>query len=290
MERTATVVLWWVCGALMVCVVSCSDAGAEPKPEAPDMSQLLADFSSPSADVDAQTMVDLRATIAETTAVFFGVGNLEFLLGDLLGGLSEDEVSEESEAALQSSLTVREQPATLGDASLEGEGFLRVVRICNGWEGGTTPDEEADGNIDLTVGFTAERVDPVVWGTFSNCRYAVTGADGEMSNMLMRGTVNIWLGEDATFDSLGEYGQHPFVVSIAGLIALGESELEQLDFRFVPESGEFSLKIQTRGGHVLYTPFTGQDQRVEGANGSWTCDFEASLCASDDDPNTTFTF
>ncbi|MBH24257.1 MAG: hypothetical protein CMH57_07370 [Myxococcales bacterium] len=255
----------------------------EEKPDAPSMADVLQAYEEPSADLTPQSMAGLLVSVAEYVEVLGAAEGFGFLFDDVLGALDEEGEGDGAESGLvglrEAGLEVREQPA-----SLNGNGFARVTRVCNGWEGGSSPDPN-DGAIELIIGFTESQVDPVAWGDFLGCRYRI-----QDNNLLINGDLRIWLGDSLSFSGLEQVGQSPLLVAIDGLVELeGSVSLSALDFRLIPELGSYEIRLPVEGGHVIFF-VEGEATKFRAANGVWTCNLEAATCTNDGDPSDTFSW
>ncbi|MEL6180781.1 MAG: hypothetical protein AAFS10_17600, partial [Myxococcota bacterium] len=252
-----------IAGIALLIYTGCVTPESEDKPDAPDMSAILQAYETPTADLNSENMATLVTSLVQTLELIEGTGGFLFLF-DVLDALNSDAETTES------GLELRRQAITVS-----GDGFARITRVCNGWVGADSPDPD-DGSIDITVGFTESRLDPVVWGRFEGCRYRL-----ENNNLLVEGDVRLWLGDNIQFSDLGQLGQSPFLMAVEGTIMLEDAlTLDVLDFRVTPNTNLFEIRLPVDDQHVIFFQ-EGEEVKFRAANGIWTCDFEAFTCIND---------
>lgn len=177
------------------------------------------------------------------------------------------------------------QQQTLGaDSGLEvqrlaldiaGTGFMRVKRTCNGWGAEPVADRDANGYVDLVVGFTDNGLDRVIWGDFHGCKYLVNG-----QQLFIEGAVTLTFSDPVNFKTFDDL---KFVV---GLEAENLSFNDQVftgnfDFALLISSGVVEIKIDVADKHLLLV-VSGSQVILRAENGDWVCDLSAATCTNAD--------
>lgn len=245
-------------------------------PTPPDMSALLARYEAPSAPMDLDTVSEIVVRQQEVLGLFQDLGGMQPLLESLFamgGGASASTDTESVEAGL-APLDVEAVHGALqaGGQVVEGDGYLFLTRVCEGWDGATVPDEATNGSIRLTAVFDDEGFDPVVWGVAEGCRIP----NGE-HRLLFDGKVRIHSG---TLFS-GDTAALEILLSFEGRADYDDKTYEtDMSFRSLVSRERLEIDLEVEGGNVLF--FTAGDaQGFEAANGSWDCDFALGTCERD---------
>jgi len=270
---------------------SCAERLREPKPTPPEMGALLQAYATPTAPLDAGTIQQLLGPLEERFQLLERLDGLDQVFTRVIEPALAGEPSKRSGALTSSPaaagasgsgvtappsarLAVRQQAL-----DLEGEGFLRVRYICDGWEGPGVIDEAKNGRIELTINFTDQGVDPVVWGRFARCRYPA-----REHRLLLDAALQLHVGESIQVDT---FGQSPILVRLLGSITIDDRLVETSDFDFRVDqlAGKLEIRLLTDdGNHLIYftIPAQQQTQGFFAANGTWTCDLEQRRCSSED--------
>ena len=249
---------------LMALAPGCAEQMPEPKPVAPDLSALLASYQNPTLTLDQQTMPLVADGMAPVAAM---VDKARALVPAIQAVLEQSA----AEATKPSSL---QRPPSLAPQAITGEGFAVVDRICPGWEdAGPNP---ANGYLHLTVGFTEQGIDPVVWGTAEACKLGINGSGATLSGSVQLSLGNASVKPEAVLST-------PLLLQVQLELTIGEStESIATDFRVDP------------AGALEYRVFVGElaavywDQVTErgyrAANGRFTCDFDLKQCVPESGP------
>jgi hypothetical protein len=244
----------------LLALIGCTQDAIVEQPTPPDMSALLGSYRAPSATFDrdvAQQALDLALEqfgLVADSAVF------DTLLGTVNDGLAAEEGEEQAQG-----LAVQRQ-----GLALEGEGFLRIKRVCPGW-GDEGVNEARDGKLDLTMNFSDAGIAPVIWGGAQGCRY---GAAEQQA--LLDGDLQIHLGEDVGLDQIGTL---PILVRVGRLQLPGKDiDFSGLDFRVLPAEALIEVKVNMDNGHLLVAFGAETGLVVRASNGNFTCDLEARAC------------
>ncbi len=253
--------------ATLIPLVACQEELPEQKPTAPDMGGLVGSYAQPTLGLDASNI----AQVSESTVTVRGTVDamralVEEIRSSVSGGIDESEKGTTSGSAVKPGLRVQ---------ALEGEGFITVHRICPGWETGDGPNE-ADGALDVVVGFTERGVDPVIWGTATACKLGA-----ESSAIQVSGAVNVYIGENVAFDAFASAAML-FQMSVE-LTTSGGVEKVETDFRMklLPaEEQSLEYRVFAGEGFTVYGETTAA-RGYRAANGTFSCDFEAKKCSAE---------
>lgn len=238
---------------------ACTPPPLEEQPTPPDMKPLLDAYENPTGDFGQDQARELLGEaikdleLVSDSAVF-----------DLLFGAVDDALNADAQEQ-KPGLALRRQ-----GLSLQGEGFVRITRVCPGWADGP-PDEAANGSMRLTMNFNQEGIHPVVWGQAADCLYGQQDEQVELG-----GQLRIHLGSG----SLGQLGSVPVLVQVEGLgINNRGLSLSDVDFRINPSTSLLEFRVSASAGGVVVM-FEAGAVKVRAANGDFTCDLEAGTCTS----------
>jgi hypothetical protein len=272
--------------ACMVLGMTCA-CGAEPepvkKPQAPDMSELVAAYEAPTAELNRETAAQVLESVDALLAQLDSLGLQEQLLGTIDTTIDEQIEQNEASGETSSALGV-EQGGPLGklqQRAVKGDAYLTVTRICGGFGPEPVPDP-MNGKITLTVGLTDDVLDSVMWGSFDACKYALAGAEIELSGIEpgKPGSYSVYVGNELRLRDFA-LSQVLFQVSLLGSLDGNEQPLEA-DFRVDVESLALDLRIPVEGGYVLAhadSALVG----VSATNGDFECDAMARTCSAGDE-------
>lgn len=255
--------------AVAACALVTASCGEEPReqPTPPNMSALVATYQNPSADLTPAVMDQVTSdTIAGIDQLGTSVEFATVLIDTIVAGFEGP--AEEEEGFLKAGLQRREQAL-----ALSADGFVEITRICNGWEGATTPNT-ADGQIQLTAVANEGGLNPVVWGTMRDCKYRLSDVNTRFDS-----AVSIYVGAAVGTDGSG-LGQSPILIALDGDIALGEDiQLNgAYDLQVDIETGAVETRLGLDDGSTLILSIVDDTLQYRAANGLWTCDFEGRTC------------
>jgi hypothetical protein len=234
------------------------------KPAAPDMSAVVAAYENPTAVLDTATLqsavslATTRATLVAATDVY----------RRLTGGIE------------QASQAYNEKhPPSGSGPTFEASGYLSVTRICDGWATSPSPDP-ANGTLGLTVGFTQQGIDPVIWGGFERCLYRVGQSQILLANAPGPDAgVRAYVGAALSFSAITA---SPIIVALGVHAELdGSAEDAVFDVRLGGPSGPVELRIPATGGQVIASVAADQSLSFRAANGTFSCDLPTKTCTSD---------
>jgi hypothetical protein len=247
------------------------------------MSGVIQSFETPTADLDPQTASELGAPAHQLAAQVAALGLNDAIVAGVLDALA---------ARQQDQQTQSDGVATRREGLLTDQGYMQVTRICNGWGAMPIPDP-INGNLQLTVGFRDQTVDPVVWGTFNLCRYLANGKQIQIGGNggAGSGPINCYFGGSLPWTDIG---QTPMLFAVDFGIELdGTPNPLQKAFRIDPLLETIELLQSTSEGDLLVLlsasdPSLTQIVSVRAKNGHFTCDETQRSCSSD--AGTTVTF
>ncbi len=265
---------WVVClGAVVFVAGGCATQEVEKIPDPPSLAGLVDEFQEPSAPLDEGSLAEVVATLFETVDTVTSSNTLGPLI-DALGGFGgAGEETNTSALVVGGGLETVLHPVDVGGEVVEGDGFVRVSRICMGW--GETPpavNKKQNGVIDLTGVFADTGFHPVIWGDAKNCRY-----QSGLRELEIDGAVSIHTGDMLAG---GEEPILDLVIEFDGLVEIdGVPSDGDLGLRILEAQTEINLQVEQ--GNLVYfnSPL---EQGFRAANGEWTCDFEARQCTNDE--------
>lgn len=271
---------------LAVLAIACrNDAavGEVEKPPAPDMQALLDAYAGPTAALSMATLPELSAGLAARVATVDSIQVDRRVLDAAAVALAQvpQQTSAAPQALARDELSFVAQPLTV-----QGEGYLEVTRICDGWNSVPVPDF-ANGFMELTVGFTEQGLDPVIWGTLSACKYKLGEHTVELDGIApdpRAGDVRVFVGRNGTRSNFAAFPD-PVLVELAARVLVDGSEVTgQLSFRIDLNTRWLELLVPLTGGHVLAAVATDRARvvRVRAVNGSFDCDLATQRCTAPD--------
>ena len=269
--------LAWARGGLGLVVLGCQ-AQSEPvkKPPAPDMSQVIADYQAPTAALDANVAQTLWDAAHSTVDVLNQIGIDQTML-DAIQSAVDEHLN-----GMQSTQSTEGDVATTQQSLLQGDGYLKVTRICNGWGPEPVPDKEANGFIELYAGFTETGFDPVIWGGFSNCKYRVgdTLIELEGTDGGGYGSFSGYLGESVPF---AQTGLGPTLYRFDVLATVGDQSYTlAADFEIDPSTVQFRFRVHIGQGYFF--AMAGRELvGVRATNGDFGCSEMSRTCTNGTD-------
>ncbi|MGZ3456252.1 MAG: hypothetical protein ACXVEF_42000 [Polyangiales bacterium] len=245
-----------VVAAIVLLLVSCRKETLD-EPVAPDMSDVLRAFDAPTARLDSATAAKIRSTATDAVNGLVGSGLPQRVL---------DEAKK-----LVADAAAKQTSSSLRTKGLEGQGFGRVTRVCEGWDGGTTPDAATNGSLGFTLTFSEAGLDPVLWGDATRCRLSL-GKDRIFVDDAAPdvASVRIHLGGTVKPEDIGTL---PVVVSLRAHAQIDDKDVNgELAVRVTEATSDVDLLVPVDGGHVVVTIAGTALIRVVATNGTFTCD------------------
>jgi hypothetical protein len=246
--------------------------------------QLLLDaYAVPTATLAAPALAELAAGVVQRIATVDALEIDRRVIDAAYGALTQVEppAAPATHALVREGLAVAEQPLTV-----QGQGYLVVTRICDGWGAYPVPDY-GNGFMALTVGFTELGVDPVIWGTLSLCRYKlgerVIQLDGIAPDP-RTGDVRVYIGRNIAVAGFGTFPDPVLVELVAQVFVDGVEVAGQLSFKVDLNTRRIELLVPLAGGHVIAAvdPSRVSVVHVRASNGAFECDVAAQRCLAPD--------
>lgn len=274
--------------AAALCLLALLGACSAPqekvqKPAPPDMTGVIQSFETPTADLDAQTASELSSPAHALAAQIAALGLNDSIVAGVLDAIA---------ARQRDTQTQSDGIATRRQAALTDQGYMQVTRICNGWGAMPIPDP-VNGDMQLTVGFENQSIDPVVWGTFNLCRYLANDKKIQLggSQGARSGPINCYFGGQVPW---ADVGRMPMLFAVDFGVELdGAPSTLQKAFRIDPLLDTIELLQSTSEGDLFVLlsatdPSLTQIVSVRARNGHFTCDETQRACTSDSGETVTF--
>jgi hypothetical protein len=247
-------------------LAACDAEQARVKPEAPDMTALVSAYAVPSRAFDEAAALDIQARVEQEVKQLIDASGLVDVLEQAVVSLGADPAP----------------TARTGPIVLEGEGFAKVTRICRGHGTPAPPVGDANGRVELTVGYTQQGLDPVVFGGATMSKEELSGAALELD-----GDVNLFIGNNLMADMLPA---SPIIFELANArLSVNGTELINGGFDFqvcrgnavlcVPNTFEISIGLPGETNLVMFLDLGTKTGGFRAANGVWACDFINGSCS-----------
>jgi hypothetical protein len=244
-----------------------------PKPIAPDMSALTNSYEAPSGTLNAEAIRGAVDFVDRNLAEIATLGAEQQLLDALKQALQAENPSEMQS---RGSIGTTRQALTL-----EGEGFLRITRVCNGHTSTPVADKENNGFFVFTVGFTDAGVDPVVWGNFFACSYLAGTTRVKLDRGLADdGDIRLFIGRNLAVERVG---LEPVIVDLNVTATIDDATVDvRLDFRIDPENETFELRVPSMTGDLIAVASSEALVGIRAKNGNFVCDLGMRTCTAFD--------
>jgi hypothetical protein len=262
---------------MLVVIAACAAEEERVKPEAPDMTALVAAYASPTANFNSDGAIEVQQLVEDKVRALIDFDVIVDGMQQALEALGEEGAP---------SFAPRRAIA------LEGEGFARVQRICTGFGDPAPPiDKEANGFLELTVGYSDGGLDPVVFGGATACREQAGGVQMEVA-----GDVHLFVGEGT---GITELASTTFLFELASFsFAVDGTEVITGGFDFEICRGETTACVPGHVGILLtlgsgttlvfFVDLTTKTGGFRAADGVWTCNFLSGECTDDQGGTVTF--
>jgi hypothetical protein len=273
--------------ALAVTALACrNDAPISEvqKPPAPQMQGLLDAYATPTAALDANTLAELAAGVAPRLTTIDAIQVDQRVIDAARGALAQ---LQQQPAVVAPQALVRDGVAVAAEPlTVQGQGYLEVTRICDGWGAYAVPDY-ANGFMELTVGFTEQGVDPVIWGILSLCKYKLGEHLIQLDGIApdpRAGDVRAFIGRNVTVDAFGTFPDPVLVELVAQVFVDGVEVAGQLSFKIELNTRGLELLVPLTSGYVIVAIDASRTSlvRVRAANGVFDCDLAALRCTAPD--------
>lgn len=236
------------------------------------MNDVLDAFESPNGTFDSSTAATVRSSLEDATVILIGAGRLtERIVDVLLEAMNEAQEVGRSDTTTQASPNIGVRAVTF-----VGEGFARVIRICDGWGPVPVPDAVANGHLMFTFTFNETGLDPVVWADVLRCLYVVEGHRVRIEPGGSESDLRLYIGENATPETLTTT---PLVLAIDVTATIDDRRVTtKLAVRFVDEAAEAELLVPVSDGSIVVSITRTSVISVRAGNGTFTCDATTKLC------------
>lgn len=246
------------------------------KPTPPDMKALVDAYANPEGVFEDAAVNDVLSVVDDVLSTLVELG-LDERLEDVLAQFREATADEPETEPQQSDVDTDD-----GTVRVEGEGFLELTRICDGW-GPQPVADEANGSLRLNVNVTDLQVDPVIWLTASDCRYL----EGDVPILLGAGSrrdvgdLRIFVGNNLR---VGDLGTEPMIIDVdvtAGVDPDGGGTTEGIDFdiKLSPAAALVEIRVPLSTGDIIVGTSASTIVQIRAINGLFDCDM--GLCVNE---------
>jgi len=266
--------------------------GEVDKPIAPSMQATIDAYAAPNGLLDAASVFELAGAVAQRVTVIdslvIDVRLLDAARAAIAQVNQQAGVQGPSVAfpqAARQALSAEEVAVSSQALTIAGEGFLVVTRICDGWD--VVPIANlANGTMQLTVGFTEQGVDPVMWGSLALCKYRLNEhfvqLDGRSFDR-SRGDVRVYIGNNVTTTTFGTFVEPVLVELEAQVILDGVEVAGLLSFQIDVSTRALAMLVPLASGNVIVSLDAARVSTVVRAgNGTFACDLAAQRCTAPD--------
>ncbi len=235
------------------------------KPTAPSMSEIVAAFATPNGTLDASTGVEARTAVDAAIDGLIGAGVPQLIYDTVVKAANDAEAKNgATSSAIDSHMT-----PSLGTEGFDGDGFARLTRICSGWAATPVADDATSGHLQLTFGFDAVALDPVVWGGAEKCRYLTSGRRLLLDHGSSADDVRVYLGPRTKVSDLGT---SPMILALDLKASLDDRALAaKLVVQFTPATTRLELLVPVSSGSLVLSLESGVVVQARAKNGVFAC-------------------
>lgn len=269
---------------------SCSSEKVEPKPQAPEMKSAVAALTHPTATLNKTLVASVVKQVFDTHDLLSKTG--------IQHPVSKAMIAIEAGSSAKQSDTL-EHPVSPGVElsdyaepqafSVNGGGWVKLTRICDGWGPEPSPNPE-NGTMVLNAGFTEKGLDPVVWGQLYACKYPVQLDETTSYDVLLDGandtSLSIYIGDAVSF--AGVHIQ-PFIAVLDATLTINGTKVPlktTLRYDYKEKTLDFALTVSTG---TVAARVTGADTfALRGANASLACNRTTRACTTADGQDISF--
>lgn len=250
---------------LTVAASSCRKESID-KPKAPSMDDVVQAFAGPTGTLDPATAASVRAAIDEAANGMLGAGVPDRLFGIIRGGIEE---AEKDGVNKSSSKSVVVETDSVSPRAFAGEGFGRITRICDGWAAEPAP-LASNGKLSLTITFTEDGIDPVVWGDAAACLYLVGQQRLRLDHGKSASDLRLYVGQTK---KVADLATTPVILALDVAATLDDKPVAPtLAVRFVYQAKSVELLVPVTDGSVVVTLEGTTPTGVRAKNGTFQCD------------------
>jgi hypothetical protein len=279
-----------LCFALAFAAAGCrNDAptGQVDKPIAPSMQATIDAYTAPSGLLDGNGVLELSAAVAQRTTVIDSLAIDVHILDAARAAIAQvnRQGGAPAPAAFPQALRRADVAVSAQALTVAGEGFLVVTRICDGWD--VVPVASlANGTMQLTVGFTEQGVDPVMWGSLALCKYKLNEHFVQLDGRSFdpsRGDVRVYIGNNVTTATFGAFVE-PILVELEAQVILDGAEVAGfLSFQIDVSTRALAMLVPLTTGNVIVSLDAARlSAVVRAGNGVFACDLAAQRCTAPD--------
>jgi len=279
-----------LCLALALAVAGCrNDAptGEVDKPIAPSMQATIDAYTAPNGWLDAAGVLELAAAVTQRTTVIDSLAIDVRVLDAARAAIAQlsQQAGVQGPAVFPQALSAEPVAVSSQALTVAGEGFLVVTRICDGWD--VVPIASlANGTMQLTVGFTEQGVDPVVWGSLALCKYRLNERFIQLDGRAVdrsRGDVRVYVGSNVTTMTFGTFVEPVLVELEAQLVLDGVEVGGALSFQIDVNTRALAMLVPLSTGNVVVSLDAARlGAVVRAGNGTFACDLAAQRCTAPD--------
>ena len=244
---------------IFVTILLLSSCGEEPHkiPDPPNMGSEIEAYKNPTAVLNKDNMKEVSENLLNGTLEFLEKTDaLSFIISGLFG---------KKKASSQSPFlaTNSEGPA------LEGNGHLKITRICDGHNAKPIADPN-NGNMVINAILDNNSLSETIWGEISKCKFL---AGENKVKTLINGSINIYSskafqsGSDLLFNLWGEFNTEKSNIK------------EFLSFR-LDGKDNFEIKIPHKGRNFVGWVSLSKKSSygIRAFIGTFNCDFDKKVC------------
>lgn len=256
-----------------IAMPGCLEVPTAPTP--PDVSHVTGAYQTPRGVLTSESVGGVQLALDSILSVVEKVDNFQEISDSVRE--AQDEID-----ALSGTHGPREFPI-----EVELEGSARLSGPCTGWG----EDDAIPGAYGLTLGFNHQGLIPTVWGDLSQCRMETS-----QGSVGLHGSLILAITGGAPYEA-DHAGAITYIFQ--GDVSAPDAEAARLDFDFqVPDAGGLLVRLplellasETRDdGDVIYFQRADDVVGFMAQNGTFTCNFEARSCISDDTVNNAVTW
>lgn len=266
--------------------------GEVDKPIAPSMQATIDAYAAPNGWLDATSVFELAGAVSQRTNVIDSLAIDVRLLDAARSAIAQINQQTGVQAPPAASPQAARQALSAGEVAVSsqaltvaGEGYLIVTRICDGWGVAPIPDF-ANGTMQLTVGFTEQGVDPVLWGSLALCKYRLNERFVQLDGRSFdrsRGDVRVYVGNNVTTATFGTFVEPVLVELEAQVVVDGAEVAGLLSFQIDVNTRALALLVPLLSGNVIVSLDAARlGAVVRAGNGTFACDFTAPRCTAPD--------
>jgi hypothetical protein len=274
--------LWLALALVLIGCRNDAPTGQVDKPTAPSMQATIDAFAAPNGWLDAAAVFELAGAVSQRTTVIDSLVIDMRLLDAARAAIAQ--INQQT-GVVQQALSAEKTAVSSQALTVAGEGYLVVTRICDGW--GVVPIADfANGTMQLTVGFTEQGVDPVLWGSLALCKYRLNERFVQLDGRALdrsRGDVRVYIGNNVTTTTFGTFVE-PILVELEAQVILDGMEVAGLlSFQIDVNTRALAMLVPLASGNVIVSLDAARSSAVVRAgNGTFACDLAAQRCTAPD--------